>query len=156
MLVYFSLGTNLGAKDQNLRQAVEKIEERIGRVCSLSSFFQTEPWGFESPNSFLNAAVSVETDLSPEKLLLQTQLIEKEMGRMHKSKNGRYADRIIDIDLLLYGNQEIHTESLEVPHPLMYKRLFVMQPLCEIAAGTTHPVLHKTIRELLDELLKES
>ena len=100
--VYLGLGTNLGDKEQNLRDAVQKIEEQVGKIVSLSAFYVTAPWGFSSDNSFLNAAVCVETKLSPLEVLQETQMIEKELGRTQKSVNRMYSDRLIDIDLLLY------------------------------------------------------
>ena len=100
--VYLGLGTNLGDKEQNLRDAVQKIEEQVGKIVSLSAFYVTAPWGFSSDNSFLNAAACVETKLSPLEVLQETQMIEKELGRTQKSVNRMYSDRLIDIDLLLY------------------------------------------------------
>lgn len=149
MHVYFSLGTNLGDKEQNLRLAVQNIEERIGKVISLSAFYATAPWGFTSENTFLNAALCVETQLSPLEILKITQEIEREMGRTHKSINGAYSDRVIDIDLLLYDDLVLDTPELKLPHPLMQERDFVMRPLAEIAPEVVHPVFKKTIRELL-------
>ena len=99
-----SLGTNLGDKEKNLRDAVHKIEEQIGKVISLSAFYMTAPWGFESDNSFLNAAVCIETELLPLEVLQKTQEIERELGRTHKSTGGVYSDRLIDIDLLMYDD----------------------------------------------------
>lgn len=149
MCVYFSLGTNLGDKEQNLRTAIQKIEEQIGKVISLSAFYATAPWGFASDNAFLNAALCVEASQSPFEILRITQEIECEMGRTHKSVNGAYSDRVIDIDLLLYGNLILDTPELKLPHPLMQERDFVMRPLVEIAAEIVHPVFNKTMRELL-------
>lgn len=148
MQVYLSLGTNLGNKEQNLRVAVQKIEKRIGEVISLSAFYATAPWGFSSENTFLNAALCCETSLSPLEVLELTQEIEREMGRAHKSVGGVYSDRLIDIDLLLYGDLVLDTPQLKLPHPLMQERDFVMKPLAEIAPNVLHPVLRKTIKEL--------
>lgn len=105
MKVYLGLGTNLGDKELNLRVALQKIEERIGKIISLSAFYATAPWGFQSENNFLNTAVGVETVLSPVGILESTQRIEQEIGRLHKSRDGVYSDRLIDIDLLLYGDK---------------------------------------------------
>ena len=148
MQIYLGLGTNLGDKEQNLRIAAQKIEERIGKVVSLSAFYATEPWGFSSENTFLNAAVCVETSLLPLQILKETQSIERELGRTRKSVDGAYADRLIDIDLLLYGDVVMNTEELVLPHPLMTERRFVMEPLAEIAPEAVHPLFHKTMREL--------
>ena len=109
--VYVGLGTNLGDKEQNLRDAVQKIEEQIGKVVSLSAFYVTAPWGFASENSFLNAAACVDTDLSPLEVLRETQLIERELGRTKKSVDGVYSDRLIDIDLLLYDDLVLSVTS---------------------------------------------
>ena len=147
-MVYLGLGTNLGNKEQNLRMSIKKIEERIGNVVSLSAFYATAPWGFSSENSFLNAAVCVETTLLPLQVLEETQRIERELGRTEKSVNGLYADRLIDIDLLLYDDRVMDAEGLILPHPLMTERRFVMEPLSEIAPDVVHPVLHKTMKEL--------
>ena len=147
-MVYLGLGTNLGDKEQNLRMSVKKIEERIGNVVSLSAFYATAPWGFSSENSFLNAAVCVATTLLPLQVLEETQRIERELGRTEKSVNGLYADRLIDIDLLLYDDRVMDAEGLILPHPLMTERRFVMEPLSEIAPDVVHPVLHKTMKEL--------
>ena len=147
-MVYLGLGTNLGDKEQNLRMTIKKIEERIGNVVSLSAFYATAPWGFSSENSFLNAAVCVETTLLPLQVLEETQRIERELGRTEKSVNGLYADRLIDIDLLLYDDRVMDAEGLILPHPLMTERRFVMEPLSEIAPDVVHPVLHKTMKEL--------
>ena len=153
MHVYFGLGTNLGDKEQNLRLAVQHIEERIGKVVSLSAFYATAPWGFASDNAFLNAVVCVETSLSPLEILSVTQSIEKEMGRTHKSVNGVYSDRVIDIDLLLYDDLILDTPTLKLPHPLMQERRFVMEPLAEIAPDVMHPVLGKTLGNIYRDLL---
>lgn len=152
MQVYLSLGTNLGNKEQNLRVAVQKIEKRIGEVISLSAFYATAPWGFSSENTFLNAALCCETSLSPLEVLELTQEIEREMGRAHKSVGGVYSDRLIDIDLLLYGDLVLDIPQLKLPHPLMQERDFVMKPLAEIAPDVLHPVLRKTIKELWHEI----
>ncbi len=138
MRFYFSLGTNLGNKEQNLLLAVQKTEAKIGKVLSLSSFYATAPWGFASDNAFLNAALCVETPLSPAEVLAATQEIEREMGRTCKSSGGIYRDRLIDIDLLLCFESDgtpVHfdTPELKLPHPLMWEREFVMNPLTEIA-----------------------
>ncbi len=104
MRVYLGLGTNLGDKESNLHVAVRKINERIGEVTALSAFYVTAPWGFSSENSFLNAACCVESVLPPLDILRETQEIERELGRMKKSAGGNYSDRLIDIDILLYGD----------------------------------------------------
>lgn len=155
-LAYLSLGTNLGNKEENLRVAMTLIEEQIGSIVSQSALYASAPWGFNSENSFLNNVVAVETHLTPEALLNTTQRIERTLGRTHKSVNGVYADRLIDIDILLYDQQVMHTSTLVLPHPLMHRRLFVLEPLNEIAPTLMHPVLQKEIHTLCNELKAES
>lgn len=130
--VYLGLGTNLGDKEANLKLAVEEIDKRVGKVTSLSAFYVTEPWGFSSENSFLNAACAVETSLSPFEVLSMTQEIERDLGRVKKTVNANYSDRPIDIDILLYDDIQVNTPELTIPHPLMHQREFVMKPLSEI------------------------
>lgn len=149
--VYLGLGTNLGDKEANLRTAIYKLQERIGKQVSLSSFYETAPWGFESNHSFLNAAIGLETSLSPIEILHITQEIEKELGRTKKSVNGSYSDRLIDIDILLYDTLVLQTPELTIPHPLMTERDFVMKPLIEIAGNVIHPIRQKTLSELYQE-----
>ena len=149
--VYLGLGTNLGNKEANLRTAIYKLQERIGKQVSLSSFYETAPWGFESDHSFLKAAIGLETSLSPIEILHITQEIEKELGRTKKSVNGSYSDRLIDIDILLYDTLVLQTPELTIPHPLMTERDFVMQPLIEIAGSVIHPTRQKSLSELYQE-----
>ena len=130
--LYISLGSNLGNKEEKLRRAIELINERIGSVLRTSSFIETEPWGFQSENIFLNAACLVETQLTPRQCLRETQKIERLLGRNRKSKDGVYHDRPIDIDLLLYDDLQINEGDLILPHPHMQERDFVMIPLREI------------------------
>ncbi len=130
--VYLSLGTNLGNRKRNIREAIEKIGEQIGVVERQSALYETKPWGFSSPNDFINACVLVRTSLAPRQLLEAAQSIEKEMGRTLKSENGEYHDRIIDIDILMIDDLKIDEPDLKVPHPLMEERDFVMKPLKEI------------------------
>ncbi len=130
--VYLGLGSNLGDKVWNLREAIRLIGERVGTVTRQSSFIETEPWGFESPNSFMNAVVLCQTEKTPREVLSITQQIERDMGRQTKSVSAGYADRPIDIDILLYDDLSIDEPDLKIPHPLMHQRDFVMIPLREI------------------------
>ncbi len=148
-MVYLSLGSNLGDKAANLARAIDMTEARVGRVALKSGVIETEPWGFQSGNSFLNQAIGVETALPAMEILDITQQIERDMGRSEKSSNGTYSDRLIDIDLLLYDDQIISNWRLTIPHPLISRRRFVLEPLAEIAPHLMHPLLHKTIKELL-------
>ena len=130
--LYISLGSNLGNKEEKLHRAIELINERIGSVLRTSSFIETEPWGFQSENTFLNAACLVETELTPMQCLRETQKIERLLGRTQKSTDGKYHDRPIDLDLLLYDDLQVNEEDLILPHPHMQERDFVMIPLREI------------------------
>ena len=132
--VYLGLGTNLGDKENNLLAAVEEIKKRVGEVTSLSAFYATEPWGFTSEHSFTNAVCCISTVFSPMEVLRLTQDIERFLGRLKKSVNGQYSDRLIDIDILLLGDDRIDCDELTVPHKLMWEREFVMKPLLEIAS----------------------
>ena len=126
------MGSNLGDKEWNLSEAIRLIAERVGQVVRQSSFIATEPWGFQSDNTFLNAVILCETVKTPREVLLLTQQIERDMGRRQKSVSATYADRIIDIDILLYDDLTIDDPDLKIPHPLMHQRDFVMRPLKEI------------------------
>lgn len=146
-IAYLSLGSNIGDRRSALQEAIERIGKSVGTVVRQSAFYETEPWGFDSDNLFLNAAVCVETALCPRCLLEATQRIELEMGRTEKFKvpssvssssipsspsSRVYHDRIIDIDILLYDDITVDEPDLKIPHPLMNEREFVMQPLREI------------------------
>ena len=133
MTAYLGIGTNMGDRAANLRGALDMIGEQAGHVLACSSFIETEPWGFQSDNVFLNAVVAIDTPHTPHALLRITQEIERTMGRTHKSVGGVYADRIIDIDILLYDDVEINDTELTIPHPLIWQRRFVYEPLLEIA-----------------------
>ncbi|MDR2968162.1 MAG: 2-amino-4-hydroxy-6-hydroxymethyldihydropteridine diphosphokinase, partial [Tannerellaceae bacterium] len=126
--VYISLGTNIGNKRGNLLSAAALLSERAGDILALSTVYETKPWGFQSENDFLNAALTLTTKLTPPELLDTTRLIEIEMGRISKS-DGAYHDRIIDIDILMYDDLIMESDHLTIPHPLMHKRKFVMDPL---------------------------
>ncbi|EHG17418.1 7,8-dihydro-6-hydroxymethylpterin-pyrophosphokinase [Prevotella histicola F0411] len=130
--VYLALGTNLGNRKAIMREAIDNIGKKVGTVMRQSSFYETEPWGFESPNLFLNACICVSTKLAPRQLLEVTQAIERDMGRIEKTVGLQYVDRIIDIDILLYDDLHINEPDLVIPHPLMEEREFVMKPLLEI------------------------
>ena len=129
--MFLGLGSNLGDKVRNLQEAIRLVSERVGTVMRQSSFIETAPWGFESENSFLNAAICCETSKTPREVLLLTQQIERELGRTKKGGT-HYADRSIDIDILLYDEWTVDEPDLKIPHPLMHQRDFVMIPLNEI------------------------
>lgn len=136
--VYLGLGSNIGNRQRNLRRAIAQIKKLIGEVDRQSTFIVTEPWGYESPNNYVNACVRVLTELTPRQLLETTQAIERNMGRTtHTVKDYEtgimlYSDRPIDIDILLYDDLTIDEPDLKIPHPLMKERDFVMTPLREI------------------------
>lgn len=150
--VYLGLGSNLGNREEILQQAITAIEKQIGSVVSLSAFYETPPWGFDSPHPFLNAAVAVETPLAPLPLLDATQAIERTLGRTSKSSKGVYSDRPIDIDILFYDNLIMESDRLTLPHPLLHLRTFVLAPLVEIAPMLIHPLLKRSIQDLFLEM----
>lgn len=152
--VYIGLGSNLGDRKKNITNATVILGSVMGDIKILSSIYETKPWGFSSNNLFLNAVILIETDCTPETCLQMAKRIEEEMGRTY-AHHERYEDRIIDIDILLYDDITIHTESLTIPHPLIQEREFVLQPLSEIAPELIHPVLNKPIKDLLEELEKK-
>lgn len=149
--VCLALGSNIGDKDEHLNQALKQIGERVGKVITHSSFYSTLPVGFQSENTFLNAACLVETSLKPFQLLDETQAIEKDLGRVSKSYNKMYSDRIIDIDIILYDDLVLLSEDLVLPHPHFHERLFVLEPMAEIIADYTHPIIGKSILELIKD-----
>ena len=130
--VYLGLGSNLGNREENLRGALFEIASSVGIVEAVSSFIVTEPWGFESTHTFVNAVCRVQTHLSPMEVLDATQAIERNLGRTKKSMDGVYSDRLIDIDILLYDDLKMDTPRLFMPHPLMAQRHFVKIPLAEL------------------------
>lgn len=154
--VYLSLGSNQGTRRQNLDAAVRALKQRCGRVLQCSSYIETAPWGYHSTNNYLNAALCLQTTLNPRQLLRATQQIERDLGRTEKTTHQNYTDRPIDIDILLYENQIVCEPDLQIPHPLLHQRLFVLVPLAEIAPNLMHPVLHHTIKELLETLRSQN
>ena len=147
-LAYLSLGSNVGNRENNLREAIHRMET-LGRVLSVSSFYETEPVEFTEQAWFLNCAVALETAQSASELMRHLLAIEREMGRLRLQKKG---PRIIDIDILLFGDEIVNTSDLAIPHPAMAQRRFVLEPLAEIADQLRHPVLNQTIGELLRAL----
>jgi len=147
-IVFLGIGTNLGNRELNLEQSIARIEEFIGPVLMTSSIYETEPWGFQAEDKFLNLVVKAETKLTPSGLLGRILMIESLMGRVRGPN--RYSSRLIDIDILVYEEMIIDQESLKIPHPLLQERRFVLVPLCEIASEMIHPVLKKSYAELLE------
>ena len=143
--VFLCLGSNLGDRKENLRNALGLVHKTIGKVAKKSHLYETEPWGNKEQDSFLNQVVMINTTLDPRELMEALNRVEREMGRVRKEKNG---PRIIDIDILFYGKRVIRDKGLEIPHPELHKRAFVLAPLLEIGADIEHPILKKQIDEL--------
>jgi 2-amino-4-hydroxy-6-hydroxymethyldihydropteridine diphosphokinase len=131
-MTYIALGSNLGNKELNLQEAIGEMQLKVGEVLAVSAFHYSEPQGFDSENSFVNAVVYIDTPLDPFGLLEELRDIEKSMGRTIKSVGEQYSDRVIDLDILLYENHHIDRPELKIPHPRMRERDFVMKPLREL------------------------
>ena len=145
---YLGLGSNLGDRVHNLERAVSLLERAASPIV-VSSVYETRPWGYVDQPDFLNVACRVETALSPEELLRAAQAVEVLIGR---EPTFRYGPRVIDVDILLYGDQIVVTDGLRVPHPSLFERAFALAPLAEIAPELVHPELGTSIRMLLDRL----
>lgn len=150
--VYLSLGSNLGDKEQNLKNAIGLLSTKAGEVLAVSSFYKTEPDGFVSENSFVNLALYLDTTLDAFELLEVCEEIERELGRKQKSVDQNYSDRVIDIDILYFNNMQLATERLTLPHPRMHKRTFVLEPLAEIAPKLRHPITGMTTKKMLEQI----
>lgn len=148
--VYLSLGSNLGDRPVNLKFAIDRLRD-LGEVVAVSAFYETEPVEVTAQPWFLNCVLKLETEKMPRQLLAGILGLEHEMGRERKQKKG---PRLIDIDILLFGNSIIQLPGLTVPHPAMHERRFVLEPLAEIAPEVRHPVLKKSILELREALPK--
>ena len=145
--IYLALGSNIGDRETNLRAAIQSISGAGIPVLQESPVYETEPVGLTDQRWFLNMVVEAETALFPMQLLTRTGKIERALGRVRTVDNG---PRTIDIDILLYGNAVIRTSRLEIPHPRMHERRFVLAPLADLAPGLRHPLLRQTVRQLLD------
>lgn len=152
MAIYIALGSNLGDKENNLKEALRRLTEKGITVCRVSGFISTEPYGVADQPDFLNAVAEIETDKSPAELLQVLLQTEREMGR---KRIRRWGERNIDLDLLLYDDRIIDLPELKVPHPDMQNRNFVLCPLVQIAPDVMHPALKKTAGQLLKDLQGE-
>ncbi|MCX6278233.1 MAG: 2-amino-4-hydroxy-6-hydroxymethyldihydropteridine diphosphokinase [Bacteroidetes bacterium] len=163
--VYILLGSNRGDRKNNLLNARNLIAEVVSNIFVSSAIYESQPWGFDDPVFFLNQVIGVNTNITPEQLLDKLLLIENKMGRLRSparnsceisgceihEQDQRYEARIIDLDILLFGNRLIFTERLMAPHPRLHERMFTLIPLNEVASGYIHPLLKKTIFVLLNE-----
>lgn len=146
---YLLFGSNMGDKGRLFDQACQAINTRCGRITGVSAAYESEPWGFEADEWFLNRVIVLETGLEPEVLLRELLDIERELGRVRHPERQGYSSRTADLDILYFGNSVINSEVLTVPHPRLQQRRFALVPLCEVAAGFVHPVLGLTQAELL-------
>ncbi len=152
MAIYIALGSNLGDTDNNLKEALRRLTLKGIRVCRVSDFMTTKPYGVTDQPDFLNAVAEIETDKSPTELLHVLLQIEQEMGR---NRIRHWGERNIDLDLLLFDDRIIDLPELQVPHPDMQNRDFVLGPLAQIAPEVMHPALRKTIRQLWEQLAEK-
>tara|TARA_B110000008_G_scaffold39595_1_gene36435 strand:- start:63 stop:545 length:483 start_codon:yes stop_codon:yes gene_type:complete len=143
--VYFSIGSNKGNRSGLINEAIDKIDIIIGKVMLKSSIYDTKSWGFNS-NNFYNICILLESTLTPELILNKILTIEKDMGRLKTTD--QYSDRCIDIDILFFDNMIVNSKSLEIPHPRIQLRKFVLTPMLELTPDLIHPILNKSIRQL--------
>lgn len=143
--VYFSIGSNKGNRSGLINEAIDKIDIIIGKVVLKSSIYETKSWGFNS-NNFYNICILLESTLTPELILNKILTIEKDMGRFKTTD--QYSDRCIDIDILFFDNMIVNSKSLEIPHPRIQLRKFVLIPMLELTPDLIHPILNKSIRQL--------
>ena len=146
--VYIQLGSNIGIRESFIAKSKQQIEKNIGKIILESSVIETNPWGNEKQNNFLNCVIKIKTPLNASRILEKSQEIEDNLGRVRKEKWG---ERTIDIDILFYNTEIINTKQLNIPHPLIHKRGFVLIPLSEIAPNYIHPIFNKKISDLLNE-----
>lgn len=144
------LGGNLGDIKATLKLSLDLLQNEVGAVQKQSKLFESEPWGFEHAQNFLNQVIEIETNYSARELLGLTQKIEKELGRKQKTST-HYEGRLIDIDILFFDDEIVDDDDLKIPHPRLHERLFTLLPLNEVWSSYTHPILNKSIAELLNE-----
>lgn len=148
-LAYLLLGGNQGNIRRIFSQAIDMLNISVGPVQDISPLYRTEPWGFQSEDAFLNQVITIQTDLSPDMLLKEVLIIEEKLGRSRQDNSNGYQSRTIDIDILFYNDEIIKRKDLIIPHPKLHLRKFTLAPLNDIAPGLNHPVLNKTISELI-------
>ena len=146
---YVLFGSNMGDKENIFAEACLLINNRCGAITAVSSSYESEPWGFEASEWFLNRLIVVDTDLNPEAMLCELLAIEAELGRVRHPETEGYTSRTADLDILYYGQRVIVTPLLTAPHPRLHLRRFALMPLCEVAPELMHPVFQVTQRELL-------
>ena len=150
--VYIGIGSNLGDRKTNCLRAIEHLEKRGIHIIRQSSMIETEPWGVKDQPEFINMVVEAETDLSPQDLIRQLKDCEQAMGRV---QSHRWGPRLIDLDILFYDDEVIETEELNIPHPEIQNREFVLRSMCELSPDMKHPVLGKSMKELFEILIKK-
>jgi 2-amino-4-hydroxy-6-hydroxymethyldihydropteridine diphosphokinase len=148
--IFLSLGSNLGNREISLDEAIKLIRLQVGKVVKQSSLYETVSWGNDSKNLYLNKIIEVETNLAPFDLLEKLLAVEKKLGRI-RNRDVKYQDRTIDIDILFYEDVILHSDDLQIPHPRIEERRFVLEPLNELAPDFIHPLLKKPINQLLIE-----
>lgn len=153
-------GSNFRGKEQILQRAAERIAEQVGPIERASQIYYSEAWGFKCESEFANQALIVETSLQPLEVLMKTQAIERELGRDRVAESEeklltgeRYASRVVDIDIIFYDDIVVESEELTLPHPLMHEREFVLRPMLEVAAEWRHPIIGRTVEEMLEGIL---
>ena len=151
-VVYIGIGSNIGKRKENCYRALTLLKQKGIKITKMSSFHETEPWGYKNQPSFLNMVIEAETMLGARDLLEILQQIEKKLGR---EKSFKWGPRTIDLDILLFDNMSVQENDLMIPHPLMHKREFVLKPLCEITPALRHPVLKVSVQKLLEQLHRE-
>lgn len=150
--VYLGIGSNIGDRHSYINQAIQEVD-KIARVISISELYETEPLGFKADQNFINCCIKIRCSMTPHQLLKALREIERELGRLEKSKNGMYKSRTIDLDILFFGDLTYSDKQLVIPHPELHNRSFVIQPLNDIAPELKHPLLNRTIQEIWDGLL---
>ena len=151
-VAYIGIGSNVGKRKENCYRALALLKQKGIKITKMSSFHETEPWGYKNQPSFLNMVIEAETKLGARDLLETLQQIEKKLGR---EKSFKWGPRTIDLDILLFDNMSVQEKDLMIPHPLMHKREFVLKPLCEITPALRHPVLKVSVQKLLEQLHRE-